>query len=169
MSRRGAERQGNEKSIEEVLQDAGCLIGPSGCAACLGGPADTFGRLNEALVCISTTMDVFNRMQSERQILISKSQNEGDAEAAKIRSAADRKAAELLANAEAEATRIRGQGEAEAAKSLAVFQQNPELASFLFRLSALETSLKERTTLVFDQQTPPFTLFRGAATNTAQK
>ena len=30
-------------------------MGPSGCAACLGGPADTFGRLNEPLVCISTT------------------------------------------------------------------------------------------------------------------
>ena len=36
--------------------DAGCTIGPAGCAACLGGPADTFGRLNEAGVkCISTT------------------------------------------------------------------------------------------------------------------
>ena len=52
---RGAQRQGNEKSIEEVLLDAGCLVGPSGCAACLGGPADTFGRLNAAEVCISTT------------------------------------------------------------------------------------------------------------------
>src|SRR5688572_12937590 len=52
---RGAAREGNEKSIEEVLLDAGCLVGPSGCSACLGGPADTFGRLNGAEVCISTT------------------------------------------------------------------------------------------------------------------
>ncbi len=52
---RGALRQGNEKSIEEVLVDAGCMVGPSGCAACLGGPSDTFGRLNNAEVCISTT------------------------------------------------------------------------------------------------------------------
>ena len=51
----GVERQGNEKSIEEVLVDAGCLMGPSGCAACLGGPADTFGRLQTTEVCISTT------------------------------------------------------------------------------------------------------------------
>ena len=29
--------------------------GPSGCSACLGGPADTFGRLNEPITCISTT------------------------------------------------------------------------------------------------------------------
>ncbi len=51
----GEPKQPGEKSIEEVLQDAGCQIGPAGCAACLGGPADTFGRLNEPIVCISTT------------------------------------------------------------------------------------------------------------------
>jgi 3-isopropylmalate/(R)-2-methylmalate dehydratase large subunit len=44
-----------EKSVYEVLQEAGCLIGASGCAACLGGPVDTFGRLNEPIACISTT------------------------------------------------------------------------------------------------------------------
>jgi 3-isopropylmalate/(R)-2-methylmalate dehydratase large subunit len=44
-----------EKTIEQILHDAGCTIGPSGCAACLGGPADTFGRLNEPMNCISTT------------------------------------------------------------------------------------------------------------------
>ncbi len=51
----GQPRQGDETSIEQVLQDAGCLLGPSSCAACLGGPADTFGRLNEPMACISTT------------------------------------------------------------------------------------------------------------------
>jgi 3-isopropylmalate/(R)-2-methylmalate dehydratase large subunit len=52
---RGVEKGPNEKSVEDILADAGCLIGPSGCAACLGGPSDTFGRLNDALTCISTT------------------------------------------------------------------------------------------------------------------
>jgi 3-isopropylmalate/(R)-2-methylmalate dehydratase large subunit len=52
---RGVEKGPNEKSIADILQDAGALLGPSGCAACLGGPSDTFGRLNEALTCISTT------------------------------------------------------------------------------------------------------------------
>ena len=52
---RGVAKDTNEKSIEDVLADAGCTIGPSGCAACLGGPADTFGRLNGMEVCISTT------------------------------------------------------------------------------------------------------------------
>jgi modulator of FtsH protease HflC len=113
----------------------------------------------------NVTASVFERMTSERQVLASKSQFEGEAEAQKIRSEAERKAAELLANAEGKATEIRGKGEAEAAKSLAVFQQNPELANFIFRLSALEASLKDGATLIFDQHTPPFDLFRGVSTN----
>jgi membrane protease subunit HflC len=113
----------------------------------------------------SVTQNVFERMTSERQLLINRSQFEGEAEALKIRSEADRKASELLAAAEAKAREIRGKGEAEAAKSLSVFQQNPELANFIFRIEALETSLKDRSTLIFDQSTPPFDLFRGASTN----
>jgi 3-isopropylmalate/(R)-2-methylmalate dehydratase large subunit len=52
---RGVDKGPNEKSIEDVLVDAGCLVGASGCSACLGGPGDTFGRLQRSEVCISTT------------------------------------------------------------------------------------------------------------------
>ncbi len=107
------------------------------------------------------TQSVFERMQSERKVLADTYQVEGESEATKIRSEADRRATEVLATASAQATEIRGKGEAEAAKSLAVFQQNPELAMFIFRLNALENSLKERSTLIFDQRTPPFDLFYG--------
>jgi len=51
----GDPKQDSEKSIYEVLQDAGCQLSASSCAACLGGPSDTFGRLNEPMACISTT------------------------------------------------------------------------------------------------------------------
>jgi len=113
----------------------------------------------------NVTQQVFERMQSERKVLADKSQFEGEAEAQKIRSEADRQAAEVLAKADSQATEIRGKGEAEAAKSLAVFQQNPELANFIFRLNALEGALKERSILIFDQHTQPFDLFRGTSTN----
>jgi membrane protease subunit HflC len=115
------------------------------------------------------TQQVFDEMTKERQVLVSTSQAEGDADASKIKSDADRKAAEMLAKAEGEATRIRGEGEGEAAKYLSVFQQNPELASLVFRLNALEGSLKERSILVFDRNTPPFDLFQGGWTNVAPK
>ena len=113
----------------------------------------------------TVTQSVFERMQSERKVLADKSQYEGEAEAQKIRSEAESKAAQVIAEAESQATSIRGKGEAEAAKSLAVFQQNPELANFIFGLNALEISLKDRSTLLFDQHIHPFDLFQGVSTN----
>ena len=113
----------------------------------------------------SVTQAVFDQMTQERQRLVSKAQYEGEAEAQTIRSVAERKAAEMLAAAEGEATRIRGQGEAEALESLKTFERNPELANFILGLRALEISLKERSTLILDQRTPPFNLFQGFGTN----
>ena len=45
----------NGQSLEDVFLAAGAKLGQPSCAACLGGPSDTFGRLNTALSCISTT------------------------------------------------------------------------------------------------------------------
>ena len=92
----------------------------------------------------SVTKTVFDRMKSERNELISRAQNEGEAEATKIRANADRQATETLAEAEAEAKRIQGEGEAEAAKTLPIFQQNPELANFLLRIDALQQALNQK-------------------------
>lgn len=45
----------NGQSLEDIFLSAGAKIGQPSCAACLGGPSDTFGRLNTPLSCISTT------------------------------------------------------------------------------------------------------------------
>jgi membrane protease subunit HflC len=113
----------------------------------------------------ANTEKVFARMTSERNVLISRAQNEGESQARIIRSDAELRASKILSAAQGEALRIQGQGETEASKYLDAFQQNPELASFLFRLDALQDSLKDKSTLIFDQQTEPFTLFKGALTN----
>lgn len=42
-------------TLREILISAGVEIGPPSCAACLGGPEDTFGRLHGKEVCLSTT------------------------------------------------------------------------------------------------------------------
>ncbi len=56
-----------DKTVMQILEDAGCRIGDSSCAACLGGPSDTFGRLNGAEVCISSTNRNFpGRMGSKK-------------------------------------------------------------------------------------------------------
>ena len=113
----------------------------------------------------SVTQSVLEQMTSERKVLADKLQSEGETEAQNIRSDAERRAQELLADADGEATRIRGKAEAEAAKSLTVFKQNPELANFISGLNALESSLKERSTLIFDQRTQPFGILGGVSSN----
>jgi 3-isopropylmalate/(R)-2-methylmalate dehydratase large subunit len=44
------------RTLLSIFEDAGCTISlDASCAACLGGPKDTFGRINGPEVCISTT------------------------------------------------------------------------------------------------------------------
>ena len=43
------------KSLRQIFEQAGCKIGRPSCAACLGGPEDTFGRVNVPMRCLSTT------------------------------------------------------------------------------------------------------------------
>lgn len=45
----------NGQTLEEIFLSAGAKMGEPSCAACLGGPSDTFGRLNTPISCISTT------------------------------------------------------------------------------------------------------------------
>jgi 3-isopropylmalate/(R)-2-methylmalate dehydratase large subunit len=46
----------DDKTIWQILTDAGVqMTENAGCAACLGGPVDTFGRMNAPLKCISAT------------------------------------------------------------------------------------------------------------------
>jgi len=113
----------------------------------------------------SVTQTVFQRMTAERQVKINELVYDGEKQATIIKSAADRQAADTLSQASAAATRIQGEGVAEAAKTLPVFQQNPELATFLLSINALQQSLNQRSTLIFDERTPPFNLFQNLPTN----
>lgn len=56
------------KSLVEIFSEAGCKdIAPPSCAACLGGPVDTFGRAHGNEVIISTTNRNFiGRMGSKQ-------------------------------------------------------------------------------------------------------
>ena len=56
------------KTLTEIFKDAGCLpIAKPSCAACLGGPDDTFGRTHSSEVVISTTNRNFlGRMGSKQ-------------------------------------------------------------------------------------------------------
>ena len=55
------------KSLRSIFLNAGAKIGEASCAACLGGPADTFGRLNTPISCISTTNRNFPGRMGHKQ------------------------------------------------------------------------------------------------------
>jgi modulator of FtsH protease HflC len=118
----------------------------------------------------SVTASVFERMKADRQRLINREQYEGEKEAVEIKADADRRAAETIANAQAAAIRIKGQGEAAAAPTLRTFQQDPGLYLFLLWIDALKQSLMSpKTTLIFDDRTPPFDLFQHLPTNSVSQ
>lgn len=56
------------ESVYEILGGAGVMLSTeTGCAACCGGPVDTFGRVNDAISVISTTNRNFvGRMGNKR-------------------------------------------------------------------------------------------------------
>ena len=110
----------------------------------------------------SITQKVFDRMRAERQRLVQRFQGEGESQSIQIRTAADRDRDTILAKAAAEATRILGEGDAKAAEYYKVFEQAPDLALFILGLNALEQTLKDRSTLILDQRTPPFNLLNRA-------
>jgi membrane protease subunit HflC len=109
----------------------------------------------------SISSKVFDRMAAERQTKVRQYQAEGEREARIIRAEADSQARKILAEARAAAIEMSGAAEARANEYYRIFEQNPPLANFLFSLKALEQSLKERTTLVLDQQTTPFNMLQG--------
>jgi len=55
------------QTLEEIFLAAGARIGEASCAACLGGPIDTFGRLNTPISCISTTNRNFPGRMGHKQ------------------------------------------------------------------------------------------------------
>lgn len=54
-------------SLQEIFENAGCLMGQASCGACLGGPRDTFGRNMSREVVISTTNRNFPGRMGSKQ------------------------------------------------------------------------------------------------------
>ena len=59
------------KTAAQIFEAAGCVTpaAPS-CAACLGGPRDTFARMNEPEVCVSTTNRCGRRCKSRMNVCV---------------------------------------------------------------------------------------------------
>ena len=55
------------KTLLSIFKEAGCEIGDASCAACLGGPKDTFGRTHGTEVVVSTTNRNFPGRMGSKQ------------------------------------------------------------------------------------------------------
>lgn len=55
------------ESLYDIFVNAGCKLGQASCAACLGGPIDTFGRTLASEVVISTTNRNFPGRMGSKQ------------------------------------------------------------------------------------------------------
>ncbi|MDX1547545.1 MAG: 3-isopropylmalate dehydratase large subunit [Rhodothermales bacterium] len=55
------------ETLYDIFERAGCKMGRSSCAACLGGPPDTFGRTHGSEVVISTTNRNFPGRMGSKQ------------------------------------------------------------------------------------------------------
>ncbi len=75
----------------------------------------------------------------------------------------------MLSDAEAKATTIRGEGEAQMMKSLAILQQNPNLATFNMQIDAMEKMLNKKTTLILDLSTSPLQWLQMAEPNKPER
>jgi 3-isopropylmalate/(R)-2-methylmalate dehydratase large subunit len=61
----------DDQTLADIFINSGCESPASpSCAACLGGPQDTFGRMNEPEVCVSTTNRNFPGRMGNKQAQI---------------------------------------------------------------------------------------------------
>lgn len=160
----------DEKELKfvEIEQEMQARI-QADCRAVTNGLDIAFLGINRLGLPESVTKLVFERMESEREVLVSQIRGDGERRASEIRSRADSDSAKLLSEADAQATKTLGEGEKEAAKSFGVFKQEPDLAIFLLKLKALEQFLQNRTTLILDDSTAPLDLLKSQKPGPARK
>ena len=104
---------------------------------------------------------LIERMRQERLVEAQKIIIEGETDAQKIISTANAEGRKIRDTALAQAERIRAEGEMQAASYYKVFNQAPELASFLLKLEALKSALADgKTALILDVNTKPFDLLQ---------
>lgn len=107
-----------------------------------------------------TSRSVLERMKATRDVLARSEEAKGKAEASRIRAEASTKADRIRAYAGRRAEEIRAEGEARAAKYLEQMQEEPELATFLVWLDALQRSLSKNTTLILPWNAAPWHLMQ---------
>ncbi|WP_193182074.1 protease modulator HflC [Nisaea sediminum] len=109
-----------------------------------------------------TSLNIYNRMKSEREREAKEFRAQGQEEAQKIRADADKQRVVIVAEAKKQSEILRGQGDAEAIKIYAdAFGQDPEFFAFYRSMQAYRNAMKSGdTTMVLSPDSDFFKYFK---------
>jgi membrane protease subunit HflC len=111
-------------------------------------------RLEKLALPSQITEQVFDAMKKEREAEATRIESEGKSQATQIKATAEGIADTILGFARRTAAEIEAKGIEQAATYNETFRQDEGLALFLLAIENLPKILEERTTLVFDQNSP---------------
>jgi membrane protease subunit HflC len=104
-------------------------------------------RIRSADLPVANSTAIYQRMQTERQLVAAQTRAQGDQAGRQIRAEADRQATVIIAEANGESARLRGDGEAQRNVILSTaFSQDPEFFSFYRTLQAYQLSFGSNDT-----------------------
>ncbi|UUX49479.1 protease modulator HflC [Nisaea acidiphila] len=109
-----------------------------------------------------TSLNIYNRMKSEREREAKEFRAQGQEEAQKIRADADKQRVVIVAEAKKQSEILRGQGDAEAIRIYAdAFGQDPEFFAFYRSMQAYRNAMKSGdTTMVLSPDSDFFRYFK---------
>jgi membrane protease subunit HflC len=117
----------------------------------------------------SNVESVFEQMRADRQKYVTQLLSEGERDAAILRSRADADAAQIVADGQTQAAAIEAETEKQVAEIYAnAYEKNPELFTFLKRLTALEGAVSDKTVLVMSSEESPFSVLTGGQERNAR-
>ncbi len=104
---------------------------------------------------VENNLNIFNRMKTEREQKAKQYRSEGKEEAQKIKSDADKQAKIIEAKAYSTAETIRGEGDASATNIYnQAYNQDPEFYEFYKTLQAYKITLKDKTKIIINSDSP---------------
>jgi membrane protease subunit HflC len=127
-------------------------------------------RIRSADLPTANSQAIYQRMQTERQLVAAQTRAQGEQAARQIRAEADRQATVIIAEATGESARLRGDGEAQRNTIMAnAFSQDPDFFNFYRALQAYQTSFgTSDTRLVLSPNSDFFKYFINPASPISQ-
>ena len=125
-------------------------------------------RIRSADLPAANSQAIYQRMQTERQLVAAQTRAQGDQAGRTIRAEADRQATVIVAEANGESARLRGDGEAQRNQILAdTFTQDPSFFVFYRTLQAFQASFGTSDTRLVLSPTSDFFRFFNSPVGTS--